>query len=494
MRMKHHKCSVSVPEAMRPAFSIQLDRKADTSLVEQIRHGISAAIDGGVLAPGARLPSWQVLAAQLGVARGTVREAYDRLVDAQMIVSSGSAGTHVAARPTRRRTDEAVIDDPADQLMMRRDPDGRAAMFQVGVPAQDAFPVDVFARLRARTAREEVLAGPVYADSRGDLDLRREIAAHLALSRGIECSVAQIFITSGFAGAMAVVMHVLRACGQTAWLEDPGFPYARQAMQLAGVTTVPVPVDAEGIDVDAGLRRAPTATLAMVTPGQQAPLGYTLSLERRLQLIDWATRRGAWIIEDDYLGELQLSGRAAPALASLDTDGRVIHIGSFSKTISPALRLGFIVAPPSLVPVFTSAASSLLPAPGTAVQRATAAFMGEGHYLRHLRRMKRLYASRRDQLLAALARRGLSGHPAGLAVLVDLPEHADDAAIVRAAIAGGIAPNPLSIWFHSPDHARRGLLLGVATVRCERLDEACDRLRRAIDSASDLVPDGTART
>jgi GntR family transcriptional regulator/MocR family aminotransferase len=471
---------------MRPNFPLDIDRTAKTSLVEQLRHGISAAIHSGVLPPGARLPSWQALAAQLGVSRGTVREAYDRLVDAQMIVSSGSAGTHVAARPTKRRTEEMPVHDESDLLAMRRSPDGAPTIFQIGVPAPDAFPVKLIARLRARAVREEAADAPLYPDARGDLELRREIAAHVAISRGIDCSLEQIFITSGFGGALGLIMHVLRACGQTAWVEDPGFPYARQAMRIAGVTIVAVPVDREGIDVESGMRLGPEATLAMVTPGQQAPLGPTLSLARRLQLIEWASQSGAWIIEDDYLGELQLSGRAAPALASLDPEGRVIHVSSFSKTISPALRLGFIVAPPALVPSFAEAATCLMPAPGPAVQRATAAFMGEGHYLRHLRRMKRLYASRRDLLIASLKARGFSGRPAGLTILVELPESADDAAIVRTAAAFGIAPAPLSVWFESLDHARPGLLLGVSTAYSERVDAACDQLRLAVDAHSPM--------
>jgi GntR family transcriptional regulator/MocR family aminotransferase len=467
---------------MRPAFSLQLNRTAKTSLVEQIRHGIGTAIHGGVLRPGARLPSWQVLATQLGVARGTVRKAYERLVDARMIVSSGSAGTHVAAMPAKQRKEDTLGADETDGLDVRHRHAEGPAIFQMGVPAPDAFATQVFARLRAATAREEAVGSPMYPDGRGELALRREIAAHVAISRGMDCSVEQIFVTSGFGGALSLIMHVLRACGRTAWVEDPGFPYSRQAMRIAGVTTVPVPVDREGIDVDAGIQLAPQATLAMVTPAQQAPLGPALSHARRLHLIDWATSSGAWIIENDYLGDLQLSGRAAPALASLDPGGRIIHVGSFSRTISPSLRLGFIVAPAPLVPAFAEAATCLVPAPGTAVQRATAAFMGDGHYLRHLHRMKRLYAGRRDTLIDSLKARGIDGEPAGLAVLVHLPASADDTAIVRAAAAYGIAPAPLSAWFASQDRARPGMLLGVANASGEKVDAACDRLRQAVDS------------
>jgi GntR family transcriptional regulator/MocR family aminotransferase len=217
-----------------------------------------------------------------------------------------------------------------------------------------------------------------------------------------------------------------------------------------------------------------------VTPGQQAPLGPTLSLARRLQLIAWAKRAKAWIIEDDYLGELQLKRRAAPALAAQDTSGRVIHIGSFSKTISPALRLGFVVAPLSLVARFEDAMACLAPAPGPAVQTATTEFMRDGHYLRHLRRMKRVYAARTSALLTNLQAHGLHAYSAGLAVVVQLPDGANDKAVAREAYAYGMAPAPLSIWYGTAATARSGLLLGVATAIETQQATACRRLGQLI--------------
>ena len=182
---------------------------------------------------------------------------------------------------------------------------------------------------------------------RGELELRREIAGYLAI--GIDCSPSQIIVTGGYGAGLGMAFRVLGLEGEKAWIEDPGFPFTRKGLELARLSLAPIPVDADGINVDHGFRHAPDAKLVVVTPGQQAPLGPTLSLERRLRLLDWAAASGVWVIEDDYLSELQLAGRAAPALASLDRAGRVIHIGSFSKTISPAIRLGFIVAPIDLM-------------------------------------------------------------------------------------------------------------------------------------------------
>jgi GntR family transcriptional regulator/MocR family aminotransferase len=265
-------------------------------------------------------------------------------------------------------------------------------------------------------------------------------------------------------------------------MEEPGFPFTRHGLQVARLSVEPVPVDGDGIDVAFGLSRCPDAKLAVVTPGQQAPLGGTLSLERRLQLLEWAAGEGAWIVEDDYLSELQLKGRAAPALASLDRAGRVIHIGSFSKTISPTLRLGFVVVPVHCLSRFAEVAACLAPPPGPSAQLAIAEFMREGHYLRHLRRTKRAYAARRDALLKALHTRfgPEKVTSAGLATLLHLPDGSRDLAIARECLPFGMAPAPLSTWYASPESARTGLLLGVATAPERHVERSCDRLHEIV--------------
>ena len=463
---------------MPHALDIRIDRSATSTLTEQIRLGVLAAIRSGALASGAKLPSWQALAAQLGVARGTVKSAYERLADEQVIVSSRPGGTRVAEHPATTRAAPSAGAEVVPELYQHLFVG--PAMLQMGVPASDCFPASLFARLRAQAARREVAAPAVYPDPRGELEFRREIAAHLALARGIGCRPSQIFVTAGFAGALEITLRVLRVEGRTAWMENPGFFQSRRALELAQLVPVPVPVDEDGMDVAYGIEQFPDAALALVTPGQQAPLGGTLSLSRRVALNAWAARTGAWIIEDDYLGELQLRRRAAPALASLDDNGRVIHIGSFSKTISPALRLGFIVAPADLVDRFTEAVLCLGSAPGPAVQRATARFMSEGHYMRHLRRMKRVYASRGDALQGVLESKGYRVQIGGLAAIVRLPAGVPDVAVAKEARAWGLAPEPLSTWFEPGDVRQSGLLLGIATVDEARLSLACERLHHLI--------------
>lgn len=466
---------------MTQPLQLALDRAARTPLAEQIRQGIGAAIESGVLAPGARLPSWQDLATQLGVARGTVKTAYEKLADTQLVVASRANGTRVAERPAlRANADERP--DPGSFMDRYLEFMAGPAVFQMGVPAHESLPAKLFSRVRAHAARAELGAASLYPDPRGEAALRREIAAYLAIARGIQCSPSQILITGGFAGGLGLALRALGLEGRKVWSEEPGFPYTRRGLELAGLSLVPVPVDADGIDVDYGLQHAADAALVVLTPGQQAPLGGTLSLPRRLQLLEWAAAQGAWVIEDDYLSELRLEGRAAPALASLDRAGRVIHIGSFSKTISPALRLGFMVVPPSLVARFAEMAACLAPAPAPSIQLATAEFMHDGHYLRHLRRTKRLYASQRDGLLACLRPRvGAVVEATGLAVLLRLPHGTADVSIVKETGAYGISPSPLSVWYASSARARSGLLLGVATAPPKRVADACDRLLQVVE-------------
>jgi len=463
---------------------LDLDRSIKVSLTDQIYIGISTAISRNVLAPGARLPSWRDLVAQLGVARGTVRAAYERLQDAQLIVSSRATGTHVVDRPRCSAAGQPVIEFSERLPEAYRDFSSGPGVFQMGPPALDVFPATLFARIHTRAVRAATSGLGDYPDPRGEPQLRREVAAHLAISRSIQCLPSQVFITAGFTGALGLTLHALQLGGQSAWVEDPGYPIARRALQIAHLKTIAVPVDHEGMDVAYALRQAPNAAMAMVTPGQQAPLGPTLSLARRLSLLDWAAQTGAWIVEDDYLGELQLSGRAAPALAALDQTGRVIHMGSFSKTLSPTLRLGFVVVPPALVSKFENTATCLAPAPGASVQQATADFMHEGHYLRHLRRMKRVYSVRRDALKAAIEPFGWPTHLAGLALLLKLPRRVSDTQIAREATTFGLAPAPLSIWHDDPQRRQSGLLLGVTTVPGNGLAASCERLRHLIEKFS----------
>ena len=469
------------------APTLALDRAGATTLADQIARHIETAIAEGALPPGGRLPSWRDLAAQLGVARGTVKAAYERLTDRGLLVTAGSAGTRVAdvlplaVGPVGAEGESLLPPD-------FRHRSNRALLFQMGIPAHDAFPATLWARLH-RQAVQSVSMRTGHPDPRGLPELRAALATHVAIARGIECLPDQVIVTAGFRGGLSVALSAIGAAGRQAWVEDPGYPVTRRALDVSSVHSVAVPVDKDGLIVEKGQDIAPRAALAIVTPGQQAPSGVTLAAHRRLELLHWAKRSGSWIIEDDYLAELHLSGRSAPALASGPGADHVIHVGSFSKTISPMTGIGFLVAPLPLARRLVEAATWLGASPNAAAQLAVATFLQEGHYLRHLRRMRRLYADRRRCLLDTLAAQGIcAAVPAGLSVLLPLPNGFDDQALALDAAATGLGPAPLSPWFSLSSRPRSGLLLGVANVLERTIEDDCRKLLAMIGKGVRQAP------
>ena len=461
-------------------LTITLQRGGRLTLAEQIHNEMQQAIADGRLAIGARLPSCRDLAVQLGVARGTVRAAYDRLVDGQLLVSKGAAGTWVSGAPSSpaRVAPAAAAIAPLAEMVHAFD--APPLTFQMGAPASDAFPAKVWSRIISRHARLMASQPMGYADPRGSPALRQQLASYLAIARGMHCQPGQILITNGYAGALGLIVQGLRLAGQQVWLENPGYLLARRALALAGVQGVAVPVDEQGICLDEGLRLAPEARVALVTPGQHAPLGMTLSPARRRALLDWAQRQQGWIIEDDYLGELQLQGRAAPALAALDGE-RVLHVGTFSKNLSPTLRLGYLVVPEALAATFGEVAALLMPASSAVLHQAVAEFLHEGHFMRHLRRMKRLYAERLALMLEALAPHFSPLSRAALSVVIDLPPGTCDTRIAREALRYGMAPSPLSMWYQESPAPRSGLVLSVTTLPRVGYAESALRLKQLVE-------------
>jgi GntR family transcriptional regulator/MocR family aminotransferase len=296
-------------------------------------------------------------------------------------------------------------------------------------------------------------------------------------------------VTAGFQGALALVIRVLLRAGDPVWVEDPGYHLARQALEAAGATLVPVRVDRDGMRVAAGVVAAPRARLALVTPTHQSPLGVALSLPRRLALLTWAADSAAWVLEDDYDSEFRYTGHPPPALKSLDRGGRVLYAGSFSKVLFPALRLGYLVVPDELSEAFARAsrlASFGLP---SLEQRVVAAFMAEGHFARHLRRMRGLYAARRQALAAALAgafgdRVTVELESGGMHLLARFPGAADDGTLARRAAAAGLAPSTLSALTLGHD-CGQGLLLGFTNVPEDMAEPLVQRLAAAIEGAGE---------
>jgi GntR family transcriptional regulator/MocR family aminotransferase len=463
-----------------------LDPTEAEPLFLQIAARVRSSIATGHLVPGGKLPSSRALAAQLAVARGTVDAAYALLAGEGAIVSRGSAGTIVSGATGVRigAVEHTPFMFDAPSAPPRATEPAIPRPFQMGLPALDAFPRKLWSNLTvqaARSARATDLAG---ADPAGLPDLRQAVAAYLGGSRGIRCSADQVLITAGYQGALTLVRTVLVRHGDPVWVEDPGYHLARQALETAGARVVPVRVDQDGLRVSSGNAAAPKAKLAVVTPTHQCPTGVALSLPRRLELLAWAAEAGAWILEDDYDSEFRYVGRPLPSLKSLDRGERVLYAGSFSKVLFPALRLGYLVVPAELATAFLRASRLLTLGQPTLEQKIVAAFMQKGHFPRHIRRMRMLYAERRRDLAGALTaefgdRVTVELAAGGMHLLARFPGAANDTALVKQAAAAGLAPSALSTMAMAHE-CGQGLLLGFTNIPSSDARSVVATLAKAI--------------
>ncbi|WP_431256926.1 PLP-dependent aminotransferase family protein [Roseateles chitinivorans] len=467
------------------------------TLHDQICARFRALITDGGMAPGSRAPSLRSLAVELGVARGTVVAAYDRLIGEGYLSARGTAGTFVAARPPETRaappgptSRQAAVPD-AEPLSG----DGTTPLpLQLGLPALDAFPRKVWARLISHHARK--MDSLMKPHPFGLPRLREALAVYLHRSRGVEAQARQVFVVPGYEAGLALASSALLAREDAAVVEDPGYPPTAHVLRRQGLVPVPVPVDDAGLDVEALKATANGARLAVVTPSHQSPLGVALSLQRRRALLDWATAAGAWIFEDDYDGEYRYHGPPLPALKSLDRQERVVYGGTLSKVLYPGLRLAYLVVPPSLVDGFERAARDALSGGcPTLMQEVVADFIEQGHFARHIKRMRALYAHRRGWLLDALkpyAAHGLScANPqGGMHLTIMLPPDSDDVRLAQAARRAGVAVHALSDWRRRQD-GPPGLLASFTNV--ESPDAAVEAVAR-LAAALGLRPRPATRT
>ncbi|VVE24116.1 DNA-binding protein [Pandoraea morbifera] len=468
------------------------------ALYERIRDGILC----GKLAPASRLPSTRALASELGVARGTVEAAYERLVAEGFVIGRGAAGSRVNPQLAAKVMPPATIgsrgarsgdlgsaawrDFGENPGSLPLNAAGMPLPMQNGMPALDEFPRKLWARLAARHARHLGADGLHSQSAVGWAPLRDAIAGYLAIARGIRCDPAQIIVTAGYQGALSLIARVLLHPGDAVWCEDPGYFRAWQALRMTGATLVPVPVDANGIDVAAGERTAPDARLAVVTPSHQSPLSVTLPLARRLALLAWAQARDAWIVEDDYDSEFRYTGAPLPALKSLDGGERVLYAGSFSKVLFPGLRLGYLVVPHSLRDAFVASTSLASPAQGWIEQATVTDFITQGHFSRHIKRMRQLYGERRAALAQALrqyvgTRLELAQQAGGMHLLGWLEAHRQDRDLCRAALAQGLAPGALS-FFSVARTMPPALVMSFTNVPQTQAADVAQRLARAFEN------------
>ncbi len=430
----------------------------DTPLYQQLYTHLRAAILSGELKHGLKLPSTRALASELNVSRNTVANAYRQLMAEGYLESHAGSGTFVArVLPEQLLTTldrkHAAIPQQAESnpphLPTTTRPPSKSELprpFRSDVPALDVFPYKLWSRLVVRQARRLPRTAFSYQDPAGYRPLREAIAAHVTVSRGVHCTPGQIIVVAGAQGALDLAARVLLKAGDPVWMEDPGYPGARGALLGAGAQIIPAPIDQEGLMIEAAIARAPHARLAYLTPSHQFPLGVTLSLTRRLALLDWAKRTGAYLLEDDYDSEYRYAGRPLAALQGLDDADRVIYIGTFSKVLFPALRIGYLILPSSLVEKFLELRRYMDTHLPILEQAVLTDFMAEGHFTRHLRRMRTLYAERRATLLEAARNLPLDIYApeAGIHCVGWLPAGTDEQAVVRQGAAHDLELTPIS--------------------------------------------------
>ncbi len=498
-----------MPRSPRKAapLGLVLDAGSRTPLHRQIVDQVRRAILERRLAPGQKLPSSRLMADELDVARGTVLLAMDQLVAEGYVVAQAASGLSVATdlpddmltAPLRIQTPQTAANGSATMVPLSRRAgtelrdappdfgfDQAPLAFPTGQPDRDAFPFALWARLLEREWRRPSWAVAGALHPFGHTGLRDAIATYLGVARGFACAPEAVVITSGVRQSLSLLAWLVLDPNQAAWIEEPGFVGTREALALANVRAVPVPIDESGFSVEQAMAIAPRAKLAVVAPAHQFPLGTVLGLQRRLELLSWAERHSGWIAEDDFDGEYRYAGRPLAPLRALDRSGRVAYLASFSKLLFPALRLSYIVLPTALVPAAERRMAAVAARPSLLGQGALARFIADGHLATHLRRTRLLYAARQEALLAGIDRhlaRWLESErdPGGMHLVArptsEIASGFDDRAMASAAARSGVATAPLSACYATRRH-RHGLILGYAGTPESAIAPACAALAR----------------
>ncbi|NVO57710.1 PLP-dependent aminotransferase family protein [Rhodobacteraceae bacterium B1Z28] len=478
--------------------NIRINRAAPVPIYRQLDSALRRLILDGTLRPAQKLPSTRDLALGLGVSRITVKSVYEQLVAEGYVEARTGAGTFVSheldlktapenQRPRRRIKSSGVeISGRARTIMSSRATarHGETDPFRPGVPALDLFPVKTWNRYLAEAMACDERRNLSYGSVTGSAALRASIARHLTDARSMQVDPDQIVITSGAQQAFVLISFVLLNQGDTVWYENPGHIAGRDVMQAMGAKIAPVPIDNEGLDLDHAISRHPRPTIIFTTPSHQQPLGTTMSLTRRLALLNYAQENGAWIIEDDYDSEFRYRGRPLPALSALDTERRVFYVGTFSKSLFASVRIGYIVLPPGLTDTFAKARNLLGQSSSAVVEHTLARFMDDGCFVEHIRRMRRIYRDRRDTLFQCL-KQDCADHvdvqptDAGMHMLAWLRGGLDDQVAHSALLEAGIDSLPLSVYA-TEAIADPALVLGFSGVSENRIPKLVKRLSETL--------------
>ena len=455
-------------------YAWQLDRVSRTPLTRQIYMQVRSAVLSGALSPGTHLPSSRAMASKLGVARASVVLAYEHLLAEGYVESRRGSGTYIARdltglvsrRHSASRAARRVVPIPARAFsdFERSAVQGDARPFNTGRTLIDARTAETWRSLTNRAVRRFGANDLGYADPAGLIELRGNICDYLRAARAVRCDPEQIVITAGTQQAIDIAIRVLLAPGDEVWVEDPGYPLTHAQLLLAKARLHPIPLDAHGLVVDAGMSVAPRARAAFVTPSHQFPTGVALSMARRLELLAWARRSGAFIVEDDYTNEFRYSGPPLASLQGLDDTEQVIYVGTLNKALFPGLRIGYAVVPRALLHAFVGARYLIDRQPATLQQAVVSEFMQQGHFAAHIRRMRQLYREQRDALAETLMRRAadrldVAVPDQGMHLVAYLCDGSSDVAIEAAAQRAGIVVRAISRFYRAA-RPRPGLMLG----------------------------------
>lgn len=466
--------------------------KAGGPLFRQVYFGLRAAILASRFGAGERLPSTRDLAEQLGISRTVVLLAYDQLLAEGFVLGRAGSGTYVATQlggqhPPKQESSTQVrlsrFGSRAASAWSRMNfPERRRRSlpydFAYGRSDLESFPFEMWRRILLRCARKGPVSGLDYADASGNAALRQAISTHLQRSRAVACDPSQVIVVNGSQQALDLVARVLIERGHRVAIENPGYQGTREVLRAAGAQLLPIAVDGDGLDP---AKLPASARLAFVTPSHQFPTGAILPLSRRIALLDWAKRRNAMIVEDDYDGEFRYDGHPLESLQGLDRQGRVIYIGTFSRTVFPSLRIGYLIVPKSLVSAFSAAKWLADRHTATLEQQALAEFIGSGTYERYLRRVRRRNATRRRVLLDSVAeglgsRVAVTGAGAGSHIVLWLKRGAREETVITQAAERGVGIYGVSRYFVKTA-PRSGVLLGYSRMREAEIREGIRRLR-----------------
>jgi GntR family transcriptional regulator/MocR family aminotransferase len=494
-----------VKNALQGALpTLAIDRNAATPLHKQIYDGYRTAILGGDLSPGQQIPSSRDLTSALSVSRFPVLNAYAQLLAEGYLETRAGAGTFVSSSLPEQLMS---VSQPAGNLepstsgprpVSRRSslypsfsfaPRMRSwGSFGVHQPALDQFPFKIWSNLVVRHTRNPQANAIHHVDPRGSERFRIAICNYLRTARGVKCEPDQVIVVSGSQQALDLTARVLLDPGNSVWVEEPGYPLQHNLLVGAGCHLISVPVDREGMDIAAAIKRAPRARAAFVTPSHQYPLGSTMGASRRIQLLNWAQNAGAWIVEDDYDSEYRFESLPVPSLHGLDMNSRVIYIGTFSKVLFPSLRLGYIVAPRDLVDRFVAVRFSMDIFPPYLYQEVLSDFINEGHFTRHLRKMRQVYKARRSALVENLAQEFSSndgfevhGAEAGMHLAMTLPTGFSDQELCAKAAKERLWLWPLSPTYRS-EKPRQGFILGFGSTPTDRVPKAVRQMRSVLNA------------